>query len=118
MNEEDRKLWGKGEEPVELRLAGLKTPLFLAPKVFSTGSVGWYLSQKVTFNDSPCQLNLCLTVVGTKREQPVDTKPADELVSPIYPDDPSANGKALDGPPGPSADEKASKSPRKRQAKP
>lgn len=118
MTDEDRKLWGKGEEPVELRLAGLKTPLFLAPKVFSTGSVGWYLSQKVVFNDSPCQLNLCLTVVGTKREATVDTKPVDELVSPIFPEEPSANGKAPAGPAEPPATEKASKSVRKRQTKP
>lgn len=118
MTEEERKLWGKGEEPVELRLAGLKTPLFLAPKVFSTGSVGWYLSQKVVFQDSPCQLNLCLTVVGTKRESSVNGKPpvdqSDVLVTPIFPAVVEATGASQELTDGP----KAVKKPRKGPAKP
>jgi len=67
MEESVRQEWTKCADPVQLQLEGMSTPLYLVPKVFKTGSVGWYLSQKAVLSDSPCQLSVCITVIGSKR---------------------------------------------------
>lgn len=67
MTENERAEWLSNAKPIMLDSAELDTPLFLKPKVFSSGSVGWYLSTKVTVSDTLCQVGFCLTVVGTKR---------------------------------------------------
>lgn len=47
---------------------------FLAlPKIFSTGSVGWYLNAKTVLDGAdgepqPVQIGLNLTIVGSKKE--------------------------------------------------
>jgi hypothetical protein len=66
MTDDDRNTWCKTDEPLELRLSGLSTPLFLRRKKFKTGSIGWYLSQKAVLSDTPVQLSLCITVIGSK----------------------------------------------------
>ncbi len=50
--------------PVEVRAAG--TLLLATPKVFASGSLGWHAQSKVLVNDTKCQLNLIITVVGSK----------------------------------------------------
>ena len=67
MTDAERNEWLRVAPAEQVRLEGVQTPLFLAPKVFKSGSVGWYCSQKAVLGDSPCQVNLCITVIGTKR---------------------------------------------------
>lgn len=66
MTDADRKEWLRAVPTCRVQLEGVVSPLFMAPKVFRTGSVGWYYSGKVVLGDSPCQVNLCVTVIGTK----------------------------------------------------
>jgi len=68
MTDDDRALWLKNNSPLEIRLQGVQTPLYMVAKVFSTGSLGWYLSQKAVISDTPVQLSLCVTIIGTKRQ--------------------------------------------------
>jgi len=41
-------------------------PVYLMPKVFKTGSVGWHGQGKIPLNDTPCQFNIVITVIGSK----------------------------------------------------
>jgi hypothetical protein len=58
-------------KPVEVVIGGSR---FMAmPKVFKTGSIGWYLNAKTVLDDAdgkpqPVQIGLNLTVVGSKKE--------------------------------------------------
>ena len=57
-----------GAKPVTITING--QPLVAAPKEFSTGSLGWFLGDKVTVmvGDVPVkvQLGINLTIVGSK----------------------------------------------------
>lgn len=50
--------------PVEVRAAGQL--LLATPKVFASGSLGWHAQSKVMVNDTKCQLNMLITVIGSK----------------------------------------------------
>ncbi len=50
--------------PVEVRTAG--TLMLAMPKVFASGSLGWHAQSKVMVNDTRCQVNLLITVIGSK----------------------------------------------------
>lgn len=58
-------------KPVEVVIGGSR---FMAmPKVFKTGSVGWYLNAKTVLDGAegkpqPVQIGLNLTIVGSKKE--------------------------------------------------
>jgi len=68
MTDADRQVWLAAAPVLQVQLQGHNVPLFLTPKVFASGSVGWYSSSKASIGDSPCQVNLCITCIGTKRE--------------------------------------------------
>lgn len=55
-------------QAVELTIGGV--PMTAEPKEFSTGSLGWYLNNKVTLKigDKPVtvQIGMNLTIVGSK----------------------------------------------------
>lgn len=40
--------------------------LYARPKVFTSGSRGWYLSGKVEVGGERCQVSCCITVIGSK----------------------------------------------------
>lgn len=67
MTDADRGLWLQTVPALQVKLEGVVSPLYMTPKVFSTGSVGYYYSGKCVVGDSPCQANFCLTVINTKR---------------------------------------------------
>jgi len=96
LTDSDRMEWIKSAPPQEIRLQGMQTPLYLVPKVFKSGSVGWFLSQKAVVGESPCQVNFCITVIGSKREVAAEAKEAEAppLESPLFPSQsrPEANG--------------------------
>lgn len=48
----------------------------LRPKVYSTGSVGWYFSGKAEIDGTPCQLSFTAVIIGSK---PGDSKPRENL---------------------------------------
>lgn len=58
-------------KPVDVVIGGSR---FMAmPKIFSTGSIGWYLSAKTVLDgpdgeSRPVQIGLNLTIVGSKKE--------------------------------------------------
>jgi len=72
-----REQFRSDAEPIELVLNGktLRVPV----KEFSTGSLGWYLNEKITLKvgetDVTVQLGLNFTIVGSK-ELPMDQPPA------------------------------------------
>jgi len=112
----DRQEWLRAVDAVRLQLQGVQSPLYLAPKVFKTGSVGWYYSGKAVLGDSPCQVNLCITVIGTKGV--VDgTTAKDPGVTTPEGGPPDANGKP-DASPGtaPGGPRKRSKAPKAPEA--
>lgn len=55
-------------QPVEITIGGV--PMLAEPKEFATGSLGWYLNNKVTLKvgDRPVtvQIGMNLTIVGSK----------------------------------------------------
>lgn len=55
-------------EPVEITIGGI--PMSADPKEFSTGSLGWYLNNKVNLKvgdkSVTVQIGLNLTIVGSK----------------------------------------------------
>lgn len=87
MNDSERAEWIKSVPPVRIALEGTSSPLFLAPKVFKTGSVGWFYSGKVVLSDSACQVNLCITVIGTKTA-PTSPVPSVNGSAPAHQDEP------------------------------
>lgn len=68
MSDDDRREWLKNAGVLQVQLQGVSTPLYLTAKVFKSGSVGWFLSQKAVVGEIPCQVNLCITGIKTKRE--------------------------------------------------
>lgn len=56
------------DSAVEVRIDGVWVRL-AQPKRFSTGSVGWYLSDKIDLNGERVQLSLSMTVVGSKPQK-------------------------------------------------
>jgi len=95
MTDADRNEWLRAVPACRVQLQGVVSPLFLAPKVFKSGSVGWYYSGKAVLGDSPCQVNLCITVIGTKRA-PDGTQEQEAGVPPPEGDSPPQNGKLVD----------------------
>lgn len=47
--------------------------VFVPPKEFSTGSRGWYASEKISLGDERCQVTVSVVVIGSKP----DAKKAD-----------------------------------------
>lgn len=72
MDDLARQQWCSMNKPLKLQVEGLDRPLYMRPKVFKSGAVGWHLSEKVTLSDSQVQASLCLVLVGTKLEQAVE----------------------------------------------
>jgi hypothetical protein len=91
-------------KPLKLQVEGLDRPLYMRPKVFKSGAVGWHLSEKVTLSDSLVQASLCLVLVGTKLEKAVENLYERAFADPEAPEtpqglfevkkDPEANAKA------------------------
>lgn len=63
-----RQEFAEQAKPGACQLNGL--PFSIAPKLFSTGSVGWHGAMKVNMQVGEklmeCQLGLTLTVIGSK----------------------------------------------------
>lgn len=64
-----REEFAKSAKPVDVIVAG--SPVIAAPKLFSTGSVGWFMNGKVEVqmpdgSTVRCQLSGTLTVIGSK----------------------------------------------------
>lgn len=57
-------------EPVYLDVQGITLPMM--PRRFSSGSVGWYLSQKLELEGVRVQLSFSAVVVGSKPSSPAD----------------------------------------------
>lgn len=94
--------------------------IMLVPKVFSSGSLGWYGQGKVFVGDSRCQVGINVTVIGSKpvttgdRAQPTQSKPP--VLVPGEQNGPMPK-QALDAPPASSplfGDQNPSKPRRKR----
>ncbi len=68
-----RQQFSAGAKPVSISIDG--SPMQVPVKVFSTGSLGWYLNGKTTIKidgvDVAVQIGLNLTIVGSK-ELPQD----------------------------------------------
>ncbi len=68
-----RKQFSASAKPVSITIEGL--PMVAPVKIFSTGSLGWYLNGKTSIKvdgvDVPVQIGLNLTIVGSK-ELPED----------------------------------------------
>lgn len=41
---------------------------FVRAKVFKSGSVGWYASEKMELGGERCQVSICVTVIGSKKK--------------------------------------------------
>lgn len=65
-------------QPVKVVINGQEKTV--APKEFSTGSLGWYLNEKITLEvggvSVPVQIGLNLTIVGSKELPLDDASPA------------------------------------------
>lgn len=108
MTDSERTEWMRVAPAERVLLQGVQSPLYLAPKVFKSGSVGWYCSTKAVIGDSPCQVNLCITVIGTKREA-TNGRPQE-------PGDPLEGGE--EAPTEPSEPAEGKKGPKSRQRAP
>lgn len=63
----DRAMLEKAHLASELLKIHLNGEYFEAkPKVFSTGSLGWYAQGKVEIGDAKCQFAVQITVIGSK----------------------------------------------------
>lgn len=90
--DEDRRTWVSCTAPVKLNIQGTDVPIFLEPKVFSSGSVGFYFSGKVFMADGlKYQATLSYVVVGSKRSgnsEPTVGPPASQTAEPGIPQKP------------------------------
>lgn len=86
------------QEPVKLLVDGVHS-VFLEPKRFSSGSVGWYGSTKLEVDGARVQCSFSMVVVGSKPEQPPgaysDKVPVPAPRKPRKPAKPSANGEVV-----------------------
>jgi hypothetical protein len=104
--------------PIRVDLAD--DQVVLHPKVFKTGSLGWYGQGKVIIDDEVCQVGFTITVVGSKPGW-VSSHPARDTRRPPILMPGEQNGtmpqNAQDAPPASSAlfpEDQPSKKPRKR----
>lgn len=65
MTDQDRANFMGGAGQVRMQLDD-GTIVTLSPKIFSSGSVGWYFSGKLTISEMQVQGNIIMTVVGSK----------------------------------------------------
>jgi len=61
----------KDREALHMKCSPVKVaveeyPMYLMPKVFTTGSLGWHGQGKVVLSDTPCQVNIVITIIGSK----------------------------------------------------
>jgi len=68
MEESARQAWTRENKKLRLDMEGVDIPLFITPKLFKSGSVGWYLSEKVTMSDTRFQVSVSVTMIKSKRE--------------------------------------------------
>jgi hypothetical protein len=79
-----RKLWPSEARPIQVKLEDIGG-LIAIPKVFKTGSVGWYANGKVTISDTPVQVNICITVIGSKSDDSADeVNTEQDIITPIF----------------------------------
>lgn len=79
-----RKKFRNEAPPVPVTL-GDGTVLRLIPKIFKTGSVGWHTSQKCEVEGMMSQVNIVVTVLGSKPDpDQVVNDAVEEFTSPIY----------------------------------
>lgn len=90
---DSRKSWVRENAAVIGAVDGRE--ILLAPKVFSSGSCGWYTSSKVTVAGALCQLSLSLVVVGSKSWSDMLAEPG--TPEQLFKDPPEAhNGPPID----------------------
>lgn len=82
--DEDRRTWVGCTAPIKLKIEGNDAPIFVEPKVFSSGSVGFYFSGKVFLADGlKYQATLSYVVVGSKRQGNEQAQPPASKANPV-----------------------------------
>jgi len=61
-----RKSWCASAPPVRLSFPDAGVVSSCTPKLFSSGSVGWFLSRKEELQGVRCQITVSITAIGSK----------------------------------------------------
>lgn len=75
-NDEVRKSWCSSAPSVQISFPATGVVLYATPKLFSSQSVGWFLSQKLEVEGVRCQITASITAIGSRPTTTGQSTPA------------------------------------------